>query len=78
MNDLFEHTLEDTDASVQTLAVENLWRLEMDLNPDAQAYFFNLFTSSPNIAKMYNQLAEASKDDHCAYIRWNLRGFNDN
>ena len=78
MNNLFECTSEDTDASVQTHAVENLWHLEMDLDLDAWAYFFNLFTPSPNIAKMYNQLVEASKDDHCAYIRWKLRGFNDN
>ena len=78
MNDLFERTSEDMDASAQTLAVENLQRLETDLDPDAWAYFFDLFTSSPNIAKMYNQLAEASEDDHHAYIRQKLRGFNDN
>ena len=78
MNDLFECTSEDMDASAQTLAVENLQRLKTDLNLDAWAYFFDLFTSSPNIAKMYNQLAEASEDDHRAYIRQKLRGFNDN
>ena len=78
MNDLFKCISEDTDASVQTLTVENLWCLKMDLNLNAWAYFFNLFTSSPNIAKMYNQLAEASEDDHHAYIRQKLRGFNDN
>ena len=78
MNDLFKCTSEDMDASVQTLAVENLQRLEMDLDSDAWAYFFDLFTSSPNIAKMYNQLAEASEDDCRAYIRQKLRHFNDN
>ena len=47
----------------------------MDLNSDTWAYFFDLFISSPN---MYNQLAEAIEDDHHAYIRQKLRGFNDN
>ena len=75
MNNLFEHTLEDADASAQTLAIENLWCLKMDLNSDTWAYFFDLFTSSPN---MYNQLAEAIEDDHHAYIRQKLRGLNDN
>ena len=78
MNNLFKCTSEDMDASAQTLAVENLQHLKMDLDSDAWAYFFDLFTLSPNIAKMYNQLAEASEDDCHAYIRWKLRGFNDN
>ena len=78
MNNLFKHTLEDADASAQTLAVENLQCLKMDLNSDTWTYFFDLFTSSPNIMKMYNQLAEARENDHHAYIRQKLRGFNDN
>ena len=40
MNNLFKHTLEDIDASAQTLAVENLQHLKTDLDSDTWAYFF--------------------------------------
>ena len=77
MNNLFEHTLENVDTAVQTLAVENLHWLETDLSVDTHTHFFDLFTSSPNIARMYNLLVEDGKGDCHAYIRWKLKGFED-
>ena len=66
MNDLLNWTSEGPDAAVQSLAVDNFWRLETNLDSDQHAFFFDLFSINPSDTKMYNQLRD-TKEDHCVY-----------
>ena len=75
MNDLFERTSEDPDTAVQSLVVDNFQRLETNLDLDQCAFFFDLFSLNPSATKMYNQLLD-TEEDHHAYIRLKLKGFN--
>ena len=60
---------------VQSLIVDNIWRLETNLDLDQHAFFFDLFSINPSDTKMYNQLLD-TKEDHRVYIRLKLKGFN--
>ena len=73
MNNLFEHTSEDPDTKACDLAVENLQWLKTDLTMDERAYFFDLFSMKPSLAKMYNHLANGDDEDWHAYIRLKLK-----
>ena len=77
MNDLFERTSEDPDAKICDLAVENLRRLKTGLSATEHAHFFDLFSTQPALARMYNQLAEGDEEDRRAYIRLKLKGLED-
>ena len=75
MNDLFKQTSEDPDAAAQSLMVDNFRRLDTNLDSDQRAFFFDLFSLNPSATKMYNQLLD-TEEDHHAYIRLKLKGFN--
>ena len=77
MNDLFECTLEDPDAKICNLAMENLRQLKTGLSATERAHFFNLFLMQPALAQMYNQLAEGDKEDWWVDIRLKLKGLED-
>ena len=77
MNDLFKCTLEDPDAKICDLTVENLRWLETGLSVTECAHFFDLFSTQPALAQMYNQLAEGNEEDRWAYIRLKLKGLED-
>ena len=75
MNDLFEQTLEDTDAKACTITADNLQKLEIHLSASDCAHFDDLFSTNTGAAKMYNQLAGAGadkEDDHCAWVKLKL------
>ena len=75
MNDHFKQTSEGPDAVVQSLMVDNFWRLETNFDLDQHAFFFDLFSLKPSATKMYNQLLD-TKEAHHAYIRLKLKRFN--
>ena len=77
MNDLFKCTLEDPDAKICDLTMENLRWLETGLSATECAHFFNLFLTQPALARMYNQLAEGDEEDQQVYIRLKLKGLED-
>ena len=77
MNNLFKCTLEDPDAEICNLTVENLRWLKTDLSTTECAHFFNLFLTQLALTQMYNQLAEGEKEDQQAYIRLKLKGLED-
>ena len=77
MNDLFKCTLEDPDAKICDLTMENLRWLETGLSATERAHFFDLFLTQPALARMYNQLAEGDEEDQQAYIRLKLKGLED-
>ena len=77
MNDLFKGTLEDPDAKICNLTMENLRQLETGLSVTEHAHFFDLFSTQPALTQMYNQLVEGDEDDWWAYIRLKLKGLED-
>ena len=77
MNDLFKCTLEDPDAKICNLTMENLRWLETGLSATECAHFFDLFLTQPALSQMYNQLAEDDEEDQQAYIRLKLKGLED-
>ena len=62
MNDMFKHTSEDPDVKICNLAAENSRQLKIDLTINEHVHFFNLFSTQPALAQMYNQLAEGNED----------------
>ena len=77
MNDLLKCTSEDPDMKICNLTMENLRQLETGLSTTERAHFFNLFSTQPTLAQMYNQLVEGNKENWWAYIRLKLKGLED-
>ena len=73
MNNLFEHTSEDPDDKICNLAMENLRLICLT----EHAHFFDLFSTRPALAWMYNQLDEGDKEDWWAYVRLKLKSLVD-